>query len=849
VRVRAIWVAAWVAAVGACGGSSGGIDAADTAVDAAAEADLGGVLIDTVEDADASAETEITGAPGTFGASCAESSECFSGYCLPSRDGFVCSLGCSGACPGGWACEAIADPGGNPAFVCVDPYALLCLPCLENRDCNQGLGSTTAQCLDQGSDGAFCGVACSDTSPCPAGFVCSEATTTTGAPATQCVPSEGVCECGALAIALGARTSCRVENEFGSCPGARGCTVDGLGSCDAPAPVVEVCNAVDDDCDGFTDEQTGGAVCEVQTGAGICPGVFACQAGNMLCIGSEPTDEACNGVDDDCDSSTDENFPDFDTDGLANCVDIDDDNDGAFDDEDCAPFDDGVYPGAVEVCNGQDQNCNGATDEDGAEGCVDFWQDVDKDGQGAEDVGVRCLCAADAAAFFVASAGGDCDDKNAFVKQGAVEGCNGRDDDCDGSTDEGFPDTDGDGSADCLEDDTDGDGSPDNLDCAPLNASIFPGKSESCNALDDDCDGITDEQGAQGCTQFLQDKDGDSQGALAVPGRCLCGPDSASAFVVKLGGDCNDLDNAIYAAAVEVCDGKDNDCDTFKDEGSPDHDGDGVADCVDGDDDGDGAADDADCKPLDSGVYPGATEKCDGKDDDCDGQTDEEGAVGCKTYYRDFDGDTYGADGAETKCLCGPNAASWYTATAAGDCDDVAASVHPGTAEVCNGVDETCDGSTDEGVLSPCGDCASVCYSEVGPDKPQAFLINAASAQDVVLSPEGHLVLAPGMSKGTYRQIMVGWPNGASRWDRLLVTLADTNQATAWVVVRFRVGDTPAELGAAPWTGLGLKYPPAVFPLKLSAFGLYLELELTLERIGGVAGPRVERLGVITWEN
>ncbi|MEZ4267923.1 MAG: putative metal-binding motif-containing protein [Myxococcota bacterium] len=848
-RARDLLAIGWLALAVGCGGSQGAVDVIDVTEDVSQDADGGVVLTDASEEVEVNVQPDITGAPGTFGAACEKSDECFSGFCRPSRDGFVCSLGCSGTCPMGWACEAIADPSGNPAFVCVDPYALLCVPCLENRDCNQGLGSTTAQCLDQGADGSFCGVACSETSPCPTGFSCKSATTTTGAAATQCVPDSGVCECGPLAIALGARTSCRLENEFGSCPGARGCTPDGLGACDAPVAAAEVCNAIDDDCNGYTDEATGGAACQVETGAGTCLGVTACQAGNEICIGSEPTTEACNGVDDDCDGLTDEEFPDRDEDGKANCVDIDDDNDGAFDDEDCAPFDASVYPGAQEVCNGKDENCDGQTDEDGAAGCVEYWQDVDKDGQGADDVAPRCLCAADAAAFFVAAAGGDCDDKNAFVKQGAVEACNGRDDNCDGKTDEGFPDTDGDGKADCLEVDTDGDGSADNLDCAPLDPNIFPGKSESCNGIDDDCDGLTDEQGAQGCKNFLQDKDGDGQGALAAPARCLCGPDEDTSFTVKVGGDCNDLDATIYAAAPEICDGKDNDCDSFKDEGSPDADGDGKADCVDTDDDGDGTPDDADCKPLDSSVYPGAVEKCNGKDDDCDGQTDEQDATGCTDYYRDFDADTFGSNSTPKRCLCGPDAAAYFTATKAGDCDDVAAGTHPGATETCNGIDESCDGSTDEGVLSPCGDCAAVCYLEVGPEKNQVFAVNAASAEDVVLTADGHLELAPGVSTGYYRQLMVGWPNGASRWDRLLVTLADTNVATAWVTVRYRTGASPTELVGAPWTAVANKYPPAFFPLHLGAFGLYLEVELTLNRIGGVVGPRVQRLGVITWEN
>ncbi|MCB9727809.1 MAG: putative metal-binding motif-containing protein [Deltaproteobacteria bacterium] len=848
VRHRVLWASCLFAIAGACGGSSSPADAVDATGDNGSD-DGGTVIRDALAEVDAEVGPDITGEPGTFGAPCETSEDCFSGFCRPSRDGFVCSLGCSGACPAAWTCEAIADGGGNPAFVCVDPYAYLCLPCLENRDCNQGLGTTTAQCLDQGGEGSFCGVACSEQSPCPTGYSCQTATTTSGTSSTQCVPDDGMCECGPLAVALGARTSCRLDNEFGSCPGARGCTLEGLGACDAPVAAAEVCNGADDDCDGYTDEETGGGLCDVETGAGKCPGVLACKAGNEICVGIEPTSESCNGVDDDCDGTTDEGFSDHDEDGKANCVDIDDDNDGSFDDEDCAPFDASVYPLADELCNSKDENCNGQIDEDGAEGCVDYWQDVDKDGQGADTVAPRCLCAPDAAAFFIASAGGDCDDKNAFVKTGAVEGCNARDDDCDGMTDEGFPDTDGDGQADCLEMDTDGDGAPDNLDCAPLDADIFPGKAEVCDGKDQDCDGLTDEQDATGCKNYLQDKDGDGQGALTVAARCLCAPDVAASFTVQVGGDCDDLDKTVYAGATEVCDGKDNDCDAFTDEGSLNTDGDAKADCVDSDDDDDGTPDDADCKPLDPTVHPGMVEACNGKDDDCDGQTDEPGATGCDEYWRDFDGDEYGAKDEPTSCLCAPDPATFFTATQGGDCDDVAAGTRPEVFETCNGVDDNCDGATDEGALSPCNDCAAVCYLQVGPSDDIDFTVNAGSSENVVVDASGHLALADGQSSGYYRQLLVGWPSGDARWDRLLVTATDTKTGESWVTVRYRTGGSPADLTSASWQSAPGQYPPAFFPLHLGVYGFYLEIELQLWRVGAVAGPRVQRLGVLAWED
>jgi hypothetical protein len=82
-----------------------------------------------------------------------------------------------------------------------------------------------------------------------------------------------------------------------------------------------------------------------------------------------------------------------------------------------------------------------------------------------------------------------------------------------------------------------------------------------------------------------------------------------------------------------------------------------------------------DCDDTNAQINPGATEKCDGKDNDCDGQIDEEGATGCTTYYKDSDGDTYGVNG-DTKCLC--TSAPPYTANQGGDSDDTDPGINPG---------------------------------------------------------------------------------------------------------------------------------------------------------------------------
>jgi fibronectin type 3 domain-containing protein len=99
-----------------------------------------------------------------------------------------------------------------------------------------------------------------------------------------------------------------------------------------------------------------------------------------------------------------------------------------------------------------------------------------------------------------------------------------------------------------------------------------------------------------------------------------------------------------------------------------------------------------DCDDGAASVYPGAVEICDTKDNDCDGQVDEAGASGCVTYYLDVDGDTYGVT-ADSKCLCAPE--GFYSASTGGDCIDSNSAVHPGASEVCDGLDNDCNGRTD----------------------------------------------------------------------------------------------------------------------------------------------------------
>lgn len=107
------------------------------------------------------------------------------------------------------------------------------------------------------------------------------------------------------------------------------------------------------------------------------------------------------------------------------------------------------------------------------------------------------------------------------------------------------------------------------------------------------------------------------------------------------------------------------------------------------DPDDDGVEGDDDCAPENADVHPGADEVCNGVDDDCDGVTDGAAALDAVEGFEDRDADGFGG---ATRKDC-PGAASFVTT--GGDCDDDQAQVRPGAEEVCNGVDDDCDGETD----------------------------------------------------------------------------------------------------------------------------------------------------------
>ncbi len=358
---------------------------------------------------------------------------------------------------------------------------------------------------------------------------------------------------------------------------------------------------------------------------------------------------------------------------------VDADGDGFFESDDCNDADAAIFPTAPELCNGVDDNCTGSIDEDATDGS-EWFIDTDGDGFGNPSSSVM---ACDSPGGYVEDST-DCNDGDADFHPSAVEAdCTDANDyNCDGSV--GYADADGDGHPACS-------------DCDDASAAVNSDADEACDSIDNDCDGSTDEAGSTGESTWYADDDSDSYGdPLQAQNAC----DQPEGHVAD-GLDCNDASSAAYPGGVEACDGVDNDCDGTIDE--PDA-SDATTWYGDADADGYGngslplvacaaptgfVASSDDCNDERDDVHPAATEVCDDVDNNCDAAIDE-GFT--KTWFIDYDGDGVGASNVTITACERPNG----FAASSDDCDDLDGAVNPSAGEVCNTVDDDCNGDIDD---------------------------------------------------------------------------------------------------------------------------------------------------------
>jgi hypothetical protein len=230
-------------------------------------------------------------------------------------------------------------------------------------------------------------------------------------------------------------------------------------------------------------------------------------------------------------------------------------------------------------------------------------------------------------------------------------------------------------------------------DCDDSSAAVHPGAAETCNQVDDDCDGTADD--GLSTINFWIDADGDGYGKSGSASVPFC---SKPAGYSTNSYDCDDSNAAVSPAGTESCNSLDDNCDGIVDEG--------VKNVFYKDDDDDGygspvstaactapagyTTKSGDCDDSSATTYPGAGEQCNARDDNCNGLIDD--GVVYQLWFKDADGDGYGSVSLSVTACAQPEG---YVSNRS-DCDDADKTINPAATEVCDSIDNNCDGRTDD---------------------------------------------------------------------------------------------------------------------------------------------------------
>ena len=670
---------------------------------------------------------------GSFGEPCRTGAECASTYCIEApTGGKICTERCNSDCPEGFECTPVdSSDGVDRDFYCLADRPDLCRTCEVDRDCddNEDL------CLQIGLS-TWCGEDCSRTGLCPDGYECVDVIGRRIADEIEDLDA-GVGDAG-----LAFRQCVPVERACAPCTDADG---DGYGDgddclgfdCDDNNPLIyagapELCDGLDNNCNSIPDDVADlvdppeEMTCLDE---GVCLGsAVICLDGAWACNYPEVYEAegelSCDGLDNDCDGAADDEF-DVQSDpahcGFCNNACAYPNAEGVCDGGLCrlGPCDEGFYNidqinengceyvcaltrDGVEACDVVDNDCDGEVDED-----FDLSSDVDHCGacnQPCAPVRAEGICVE-----------GVC----------AVDTCEA-----------GWVDLDGEVANGCE------------FECSPSNGGV-----EICDGVDNDCDGSTDEDfdldtsldHCGGCGQVCAFAHGDP---ICEAGACrleACQPGWFNANGTLEDG-C-EYSCVLTNDSVEACDGVDNDCDAVTDEGfdlSSDVLNCGqcrqqcffanaapvclagscaLAACNEGHYDIDGRPDNGceyACVPSNGGV-----EICDNTDNDCDGQIDEDFDLLSDVDNCNRCGNTCALANAFNRCVSG----SCRIAQCQDNFYDIdgllengceySCALTNGGLEVCDSIDNDCDGATDEDFdfdtsLDHCGGCGQVCARDGG---------------------------------------------------------------------------------------------------------------------------------------